>query len=86
MLHCHPAFQRISFIFHKIYETVVKRFLKLTLSLRLKKTKWYLILVDSLDAVVGDVDSENYTSNSPDENYFYKKDKLEQGTSDRLPT
>ena len=26
LLHCHPAFQWISFIFHKIYETVVKRF------------------------------------------------------------
>ena len=33
---------------------------------------------------MGDVDSGNSTSNSPDENYFYKKDKLEQGTIDRI--
>jgi hypothetical protein len=40
-----------------------------------------LVNLDNLDDIVGDVDSGNSTSNSPDENYFYKKDKLEQGGS-----
>ena len=34
--------------------------------------------MNNLDEMVGDVDSGNSTSNSPDENYSYKKDKLEQ--------
>ena len=36
--------------------------------------------MNSLDDIVGDVDSGNSTSNSPDESYLYKKDKLEQDT------
>lgn len=39
-----------------------------------------LVNLNNLDEIVGEVDSGNSTSNSPDESYLYKKDKLEQDT------